>query len=178
MLGLRSRGVRVVLGLGGWNDSAGDKYSRLINNASARRKFIVHALDFIEQFGFDGLDLDWEYPKCWQVSYCEWIVNIHCSIKIFIKDNKCYCHCDQIQSVQADCEKGPSSDKEGFTNLVKELRTAFNRRGLLLSAAVSASKRIVDAGKLLMLSIEFYDADYVYRYYYGKIEINKLQRRG
>lgn len=44
---------------------------------------------------------------------------------------------------------------------MKELRTAFNRRGLLLSAAVSASKRIVDAGKLLMLSIKFYDADYV-----------------
>ncbi|XP_026329984.1 probable chitinase 10 isoform X2 [Hyposmocoma kahamanoa] len=112
VIGLRRHGVRVVLGLGGWNDSAGDKYSRLVNNASARRKFIVHALDFIEQFGFDGLDLDWEYPKCWQ----------------------------------ADCDKGPSSDKAGFTSLVKELRTAFSRRGLLLSAAVSASKRVIDAG--------------------------------
>lgn len=67
VVSLKSRGVKVVLGLGGWDDSASDKYSRLVNSVSARRKFIVHALDFIEQYEFDGLDLDWEYPKCWQV---------------------------------------------------------------------------------------------------------------
>ncbi|KAI5633063.1 glycosyl hydrolases family 18 domain-containing protein [Phthorimaea operculella] len=110
VIALRSKGVRVLLGLGGWNDSAGDKYSRLVNNPSARRKFIVHALDFLDQYGFDGLDLDWEYPRCWQVN----------------------------------CEKGPSSDKQGFSYLVKELRAAFEPRGLLLSAAVSASKRVID----------------------------------
>ncbi|XP_061712227.1 probable chitinase 10 isoform X1 [Cydia pomonella] len=107
---LKSRGVRVVIGLGGWNDSAGDKYSRLVNNPSARKKFVVHAIDFIEQFGFDGLDLDWEYPKCWQV----------------------------------ECEKGPYSDKQGFASLIKELRSAFDTRGLLLSTAVSGSKRVID----------------------------------
>ncbi|CAK1552087.1 unnamed protein product [Leptosia nina] len=110
VVAFKKQGVRVLLGLGGWNDSAGDKYSRLVNNAGARRKFIVHALDFLDQYEFDGLDLDWEYPKCWQV----------------------------------ECEKGPSSDKQGFTDLVKELRTAFARKGLLLSAAVSASKRVID----------------------------------
>lgn len=67
VVALKRHGVKVLLGLGGWNDSAGDKYSRLVNSPSARRTFIVHALDFIEQFEFDGLDLDWEYPKCWQV---------------------------------------------------------------------------------------------------------------
>ncbi|OWR42920.1 chitinase-related protein 1 precursor [Danaus plexippus plexippus] len=110
VVALKSQGVKVVLGLGGWNDSAGDKYSRLVNNPSARRKFIVHAVDFIQQYEFDGLDLDWEYPRCWQV----------------------------------ECEKGPSSDKQGFANLVKELRTAFVPRGLLLSSAVSGSKRVID----------------------------------
>lgn len=65
---LKKYGVKVLLGLGGWNDSSGDKYSRLVNSPSHRRTFVVHALDFIEQFEFDGLDLDWEYPKCWQVS--------------------------------------------------------------------------------------------------------------
>ncbi|XP_073944065.1 chitinase 10 isoform X2 [Choristoneura fumiferana] len=110
VVSLKNRGVRVLIGLGGWNDSAGDKYSRLVNNPSARKKFVIHAVDFIDQFGFDGLDLDWEYPKCWQV----------------------------------ECEKGPNSDKQGFANLVKELRSAFNSRGLLLSAAVSGSKRVID----------------------------------
>lgn len=112
VVALKSKGVKVLLGLGGWDDSASDKYSRMVNSASARRKFIIHALDFIDQYEFDGLDLDWEYPKCWQVN----------------------------------CEKGPSSDKQGFANLVRELRASFKSRGLLLSAAVSASKRVIDAG--------------------------------
>lgn len=112
VVAFKSRGVKVLLGLGGWNDSAGNKYSRLVNSASSRRTFIVHALDFLEQYGFDGLDLDWEYPKCWQV----------------------------------ECEKGPSSDKQAFAKLVRELRMAFKPKGLLLSAAVSPSKRVIDAG--------------------------------
>lgn len=68
MLNLKKMGKKVSLALGGWNDSAGDKYSRLVNNPAARRRFIKHALDFLDRYGFDGLDLDWEYPKCWQVS--------------------------------------------------------------------------------------------------------------
>lgn len=68
VVALKEKGVKVVLGLGGWDDSASDKYSRMVNSPSARRKFVIHALDFIEQYEFDGLDLDWEYPKCWQVS--------------------------------------------------------------------------------------------------------------
>ncbi|XP_024878728.1 probable chitinase 10 [Temnothorax curvispinosus] len=99
--------------LGGWNDSAGDKYSRLqVNSPAARRRFITQVLDFIEKYGFEGLDLDWKYPACWQ----------------------------------ADCNKGPESDKQSFAELVKELSNEFKPRGLLLSAAVSPSKMVIDAG--------------------------------
>lgn len=59
--------VKVLLGLGGWNDSKDDKYSRLIGDKSARRKFAYRAAQFVEKHGFDGLDLDWEFPVCWQV---------------------------------------------------------------------------------------------------------------
>lgn len=79
---LKRNGVKVVLGLGGWNDSAGDKYSRLVNNPSSRRKFILHAIDFIRQYEFDGLDLDWEYPRCWQVS-----ISVLCISIIFLVFN-------------------------------------------------------------------------------------------
>ena len=64
---LKSRGVKVLIAIGGWNDSAGDKYSRLVNNPTARTRFTEHVVEFIQKHNFDGLDLDWEYPKCWQV---------------------------------------------------------------------------------------------------------------
>lgn len=63
----KQKGIKVSLALGGWNDSAGDKYSRLVRNPSARAKFVRQAVQFLEKYGFDGLDLDWEYPVCWQV---------------------------------------------------------------------------------------------------------------
>jgi len=109
----KSRGTKVTLAIGGWNDSAGDKYSRLVNNPSARRKFVSNVIEFLKKHNFDGLDLDWEYPKCWQV----------------------------------ECDKGPDGDKPGFAMFVKELKEAFRPHGLLLSAAVSPSKTVIDQGE-------------------------------
>ena len=63
----KKKGVKVSLAIGGWNDSQGDKYSRLVNSAEARAKFIRHVTKFLLKYHFDGLDLDWEYPSCWQV---------------------------------------------------------------------------------------------------------------
>lgn len=68
VVGFKAKGVKVSIAIGGWNDSQGDKYSRLVNNPDARRRFIEHVVKFLDKWGFDGLDLDWEYPKCWQVS--------------------------------------------------------------------------------------------------------------
>lgn len=67
VVALKKKGIKVNLAIGGWNDSAGDKYSRLVRSAAARARFVKHVIEFIEKYGFDGLDLDWEYPVCWQV---------------------------------------------------------------------------------------------------------------
>jgi chitinase len=64
---LKKNGIKVLIALGGWNDSLGNKYSRMVNDPASRKRFIDNAILFIEKYGFDGLDLDWEYPKCWQV---------------------------------------------------------------------------------------------------------------
>lgn len=64
---LKNKGVKVSLALGGWNDSLGDKYSRLVRSAEARARFVTQSIEFMEKYGFEGLDLDWEYPVCWQV---------------------------------------------------------------------------------------------------------------
>ena len=56
-----------MIAIGGWNDSEGNKYSRMVNDPAKRRAFVDDVIQFIEKHNFDGLDLDWEYPKCWQV---------------------------------------------------------------------------------------------------------------
>ncbi len=67
VVALKKNGIKVLIALGGWNDSLGNKYSRMVNDPASRKRFIDNAILFIEKYGFDGLDLDWEYPKCWQV---------------------------------------------------------------------------------------------------------------
>lgn len=146
MIDYKTKGLKVLIALGGWNDSLGDKYSRLVNDPQARARFVRNALQFIEKWGFDGLDLDWEYPKCWQVCLLKNEVdflNSQCnefSKKCNLSQNFC------LMSFQVDCKKGPSSDKEGFVALVKELSSKFRPKGFLLSSAVSPSKMVIDAG--------------------------------
>ena len=38
------------------------KYSRLVADPELRRRYVSHLVDFVLQFGFDGVDLDWEFP--------------------------------------------------------------------------------------------------------------------
>ena len=103
-------GVKFLVALGGWNDSRKPGlYSTLLASPTKRAAFVSHAVAFIEQWGFDGLDLDYEYPV-------------------------------DVGGVQ--------SDKPGFTAWIRELRAAFDAKGLgwELTAAVSASASKVDAG--------------------------------
>ena len=129
---LKAKGVTVSIALGGWNDSEGDKYSRLVNSPAARRNFIAEAVKFIEKWGFGGLDLDWEYPKCWQV----------------------------------DCSKGPDSDKAAFAALVRELSAELRPRGWVLSAALSPSKKVIDAGYDVAVLDQYLDIFNVMTYDY------------
>jgi len=66
----RNPDLKVLLGLGGWSDSGDDKYSTLAHSSEGRRKFARDAVAFLKKYKFDGLSLDWHYPKCWQ-SDCE-----------------------------------------------------------------------------------------------------------
>ncbi|XP_066149390.1 acidic mammalian chitinase-like [Euwallacea fornicatus] len=53
--------VRTTLAVGGWNEGS-LKYSIMAADEQTREAFAENALKFIAYYGFDGLDLDWEYP--------------------------------------------------------------------------------------------------------------------
>ena len=61
-LKLKNPNVKLLVALGGWTDSRFDKYSTLLADSSKRATFVTHAVEFLNQYGFDGLDLDYEYP--------------------------------------------------------------------------------------------------------------------
>ncbi|MFD0673134.1 glycosyl hydrolase family 18 protein [Cohnella sp. GCM10027633] len=52
--------LRTLISVGGWTWSG--QFSDIAYTASARKKFAASAVAFIRQYGFDGVDLDWEYP--------------------------------------------------------------------------------------------------------------------
>ncbi|XP_037776380.1 endochitinase-like [Penaeus monodon] len=62
-VGLRARnaGLRVLLAVGGWNEG-GAKYSQLAALKPRRDAFVNSVVQYLWDYGFDGLDLDWEYP--------------------------------------------------------------------------------------------------------------------
>ncbi len=53
-------GVQVIVALGGWGQSAG--FSPMAADTTARKRFVQNLLDFCVANGYDGVDLDWEYP--------------------------------------------------------------------------------------------------------------------
>ena len=58
----RNRKLKVVLSIGGWNFPS-NFWSGMASDSSSRSKFIASAKAFMDQYGFDGIDIDWEFPK-------------------------------------------------------------------------------------------------------------------
>lgn len=38
----------------------------MVNDSSARRRFIQNLLLYLQKYGFRGIHFDWNYPRCWQ----------------------------------------------------------------------------------------------------------------
>ncbi|KAG0358666.1 hypothetical protein BG005_002000 [Podila minutissima] len=54
--------LKTALTVGGWDmDMA--HYSKMVSTQANRQKFINSAIAYTRQYGFDGLDFDWEYPS-------------------------------------------------------------------------------------------------------------------
>lgn len=122
-------GLRVLLSVGGNNDVSGEgseknlKYRTLLESVESRLAFANSAKDLVKNYGFDGLDLAWEFPetkpKKIRNKVSSWFVNLkHKIVGESVVDEKAEEH------------------KEQFTALVREVRNSFRHDGLLLTLNV------------------------------------------
>lgn len=52
--------LKILISVGGWNWS--DKFSDTASTDASRTAFAKSCVEFLVQYGIDGIDLDWEYP--------------------------------------------------------------------------------------------------------------------
>lgn len=52
--------IKTLISVGGWTWSS--NFSDVAATESGRKKFASSAADFVSKYGFDGLDIDWEFP--------------------------------------------------------------------------------------------------------------------
>jgi len=57
----RNPDLKVLFSVGGYT-AGGWGFSHMAQTKASRFQFIVSAVHFLNHFGFDGIDLDWEYP--------------------------------------------------------------------------------------------------------------------
>lgn len=118
--------LKVLLSVGGDKDpydKDNNKYLTLLESSNARIPFINSAHSLVKTYGFDGLDLAWEFPK-------NKPKKVHGSVGSFWKGFKKIFTGDFVVDEKAE------EHKEEFTALVRELKNAFRPDRYILGLSV------------------------------------------
>lgn len=118
--------LKVLLSVGGDKDEVdadNNKYLTLLESSNARIPFINSAHSMVKTYGFDGLELGWQFPK-------NKPKKVHGSIGKLWKGFKKIFTGDFIVDEKAE------EHKEEFTALVRELKNALRPDGYILGLAV------------------------------------------
>ncbi|WP_235938583.1 glycosyl hydrolase family 18 protein [Chitinophaga solisilvae] len=54
--------VKVLISVGGWNNGNDNGFETLAASSTSRNNFVNNMIAFVNQYGLDGVDIDWEYP--------------------------------------------------------------------------------------------------------------------
>jgi len=120
----RFPGLRVLLSVGGGRDTENtEKYLTLLESVDHRLAFINSAQTLVKSYGFDGLDLAWQFPPNKPKKIRSTLGSIWSSVKHTFVDPS------------AIDEKAPEH-KEQYTAFVRECKNSFRHDGLLLSTSV------------------------------------------
>lgn len=118
--------LKVLLSVGGDRDEIdpdNNKYLTLLESTNARIPFINSVHSLVKTYGFDGLDLAWQFPK-------NKAKKVHSGIGKLWKGFK------KIFSGDFVVDEKAEEHKEEFTALVRELKNAFRPDGYLLGLSV------------------------------------------
>lgn len=58
-----ANGKKCLLSFGGWNNGDDSAFEALAASSTGRANFAQSCLNLINQYGLDGVDMDWEYPE-------------------------------------------------------------------------------------------------------------------
>eukprot|EP01083_Nonionella_stella_P259126 885056_1 len=122
IVGMKSKNpkLKVIISIGGWNFPS-NFFSGMVSDPTSRAHFIKSCQSFMSQYGFDGVDLDWEFPNS-------------------------PARTDQVKITCTDFDVtkdagGQESDGVNFVELVKEMRAAFGTDGIITVASQADIKK-------------------------------------
>lgn len=65
-----AHGVKVLISIGGGDGIEGPRFNKMAESETARQNFVTNVYNFLVQYGYDGVDIDWEIPNARDRANC------------------------------------------------------------------------------------------------------------